>query len=103
MSKRCRIVCDTEQGVLGCELELPDGATIAEALAVARERLGAVADWEAAAAGIFGERQARDYVPADGARIELYRELQIDPRARRRARVAAQAASKRGRTAGGAD
>src|SRR6185312_10997990 len=94
VSKRCRVLCDTERGVLSCELELSDGATIAEALAAARVQLGAVAvavpDWDAAPTGIFGELHARDFVPADGDRIELYRALQIDPRARRRARVAAQ-------------
>ncbi len=96
MSKRCRVLCDSEAGVLACELELSDSATIAEALAAAQEQLGAVADWNAAPTGIFGELHARDYVPADGDRIELYRALQIDPRARRRARVAAYAGVKRG-------
>ena len=81
---------------MACQLELPDGATIAEALAAARVQLGAVIDWDVAPAGIFGELHARDYVPADGDRIELYRPLQIDPRARRRARVAAQGRGKRG-------
>ena len=79
-----------------CELELPDGATIAEALAAARVQLGAIADWDAAPTGIFGELHGRDYVLADGDRVELYRALQIDPRARRRARVAAQGRVKRG-------
>jgi uncharacterized protein len=92
------VVCDTEGGVLACELELSDGATIAEALASAREKLGDDADWEAAPTGIFGELRTRDFVPTDGDRIELYRTLQIDPRARRRARVAAQGRVKRGVT-----
>jgi len=90
------VVCDTEGGVLSCELELPDGATIGEALAAARVQLGGGADWDGAPTGIFGERHARDFVPADGDRIELYRALQIDPRARRRARVAAQGRVRRG-------
>jgi putative ubiquitin-RnfH superfamily antitoxin RatB of RatAB toxin-antitoxin module len=98
VSKRCRVLCDTERGVLSCELELSDGATIAEALAAARAQLGGVADWEGAPTGIFGEPRRRDYVPADGDRIELYRALQIDPRARRRARVVAQGRVKRGLT-----
>lgn len=96
MSKRCRLLCDTEAGVLSCELELSEEATIGEALAVAEAQLGAVADWKAAPTGVFGEPHARDYVPADGDRIELYRTLQIDPRARRRARVTMQAGVKRG-------
>jgi putative ubiquitin-RnfH superfamily antitoxin RatB of RatAB toxin-antitoxin module len=100
VSKRCRVVCDTERGVLSCELELSDGATIGEALAAARVQLGAVAvavpNWDTAPTGVFGELRVRDFVPADGDRIELYRALQIDPRARRRARVAAQGRVKRG-------
>lgn len=96
VSKRCRVVCDTERGVLSCEFELSDGATIGDALAAARVQLGAVADWDAAPTGVFGELRARDFVPADGDRIELYRALQIDPRTRRRARVAAQGRVRRG-------
>lgn len=80
--------------MLCCELELPDGATIGEALLAAERQLGAVADWRGAATGIFGEAHPRDFVPADGDRIELYRALQIDPRERRRARVQAQAAQR---------
>jgi len=86
--------------VRSCELELPDEATIAEALAAARLRLGAVADWDRAPSGVFGEPRGRDYVPAEGDRIELYRPLQIDPRARRRAHAAAQGVAKRGKPPG---
>ncbi|MGH8207219.1 MAG: RnfH family protein [Steroidobacteraceae bacterium] len=90
------MVCDTPAGIVGCELELPDGATLAEALAAARERLGEhAADWERAAAGIYGQMYPREHVPADGERIELYRPLQVDPRALRRARAAAAARRRR--------
>ena len=69
--------------MLSCELELPDGATIAEALAAARQVLGEqAADWEAAVTGIYGRVCPREHVPCDGERIELYRPLQNDPRAR---------------------
>ncbi|MGH8141273.1 MAG: RnfH family protein [Steroidobacteraceae bacterium] len=89
MAKCCTVVCDTPAGIVGCELQLPDGATIAEALAAARERLGEqAADWERAAVGIYGQTCPRTHVPADGERIELYRALQVDPRAGRRARAA---------------
>lgn len=72
-----------------CELELPDAATIGEALTLARMRLGEQAvDWEHAAAGIHGQLYPRGHIPADGERIELYRPLQVDPRAARRARAA---------------
>jgi putative ubiquitin-RnfH superfamily antitoxin RatB of RatAB toxin-antitoxin module len=74
--------------VLYCELELSETATVADALAVARARLGEVIDWEHAAVGVYGRLCTREQVPADGDRIELYRALRVDPRAARRARVA---------------
>jgi putative ubiquitin-RnfH superfamily antitoxin RatB of RatAB toxin-antitoxin module len=72
-----------------CELALPDDATIAAALSGARRELGdGAADWEHAATGIYGNVCARDHIWADGDRIELYRSLQIEPRAQRRVRAA---------------
>jgi uncharacterized protein len=88
MSKRCTVVCDTPAGILVCELELPDDATIAAALIEARRTLGdSAADWEHAAIGVYGRVYARGHIPADGDRIELYRPLKIDARAKRRARA----------------
>jgi putative ubiquitin-RnfH superfamily antitoxin RatB of RatAB toxin-antitoxin module len=88
--KRCSVACDTANGILHCELELPAAATIADALTVARAQWGeAAADWAHAAVGIYGCVERRDRIPADGDRIEIYRALAIDPRARRRARAAA--------------
>jgi putative ubiquitin-RnfH superfamily antitoxin RatB of RatAB toxin-antitoxin module len=96
MSKRCSVACDTPAGILVCELELPDDATIAVALSDARRLLGeSAADWERAAAGIYGRVYAREHIPADGDRIELYRPLKLDPRAHRRARAARDARAKR--------
>jgi putative ubiquitin-RnfH superfamily antitoxin RatB of RatAB toxin-antitoxin module len=74
------------------ELELPAGATIAEALAAARAACGAAPwcaqiPWSSAPVGIFGEPRTRDDEFADGDRIELYRPLRRDPRERRRERV----------------
>jgi hypothetical protein len=93
--KRCTVSCDTSAGVLECELELTDEATIEVALMVARDRLGEERiDWQRAATGIFGRVQPRSHVPLDGDRIELYRCLTIDPRASRRLR-AQHAAGKR--------
>ena len=94
MSKRCRVLCDTPQGVRQCELELAEEATIATALEAARERFGEGAvDWQRVATGIHGRIQERSFIPADGDRIELYRELCLDPRAARRARMAAKTPS----------
>jgi uncharacterized protein len=90
MSKRCTVACDTPGGVLLCELELEPQATIGDALRAARLRLGAdLTDWEHAPAGIYGQLCPREHVPADGDRIEVYRPLPMDPRARRRARAVA--------------
>jgi putative ubiquitin-RnfH superfamily antitoxin RatB of RatAB toxin-antitoxin module len=89
MSKHCRLVCDTPAGIRECELTLPDEADIGAAIESARQQLGPdAAPWQTAVTGIFGSVRDRSHVPADGDRIELYRELLIDPRRARRDRVA---------------
>ncbi len=61
-------------------------ATIAEAIAAARRQAqDAEVPWDSAPVGIFGEPRSRTDVPGEGDRIELYRALPDDPRARRRA------------------
>jgi putative ubiquitin-RnfH superfamily antitoxin RatB of RatAB toxin-antitoxin module len=86
--KCVRVLCDTPQGFIDCTLELPELATIGEALAAAQATLGqlelAAAD---AVTGIHGRVRPRTFVPADGDRIEIYQPLRADPRAQRRARV----------------
>ena len=87
--KRCTVACDTATGILLCELELPEQATIADALMAARAVLGEqAAPWDQAAIGIYGKVLSRQHVWVSGDRIELYRPLQLDPRARRRQRAA---------------
>lgn len=87
--KRCLVACDGANGVHCVEVELDAAATIAEALAVARPLLAAVeADWEHGTTGVWGEIRPRGHCPADGDRVELYRPLPQDPRARRRERLA---------------
>ena len=94
--KHCSVVCDTATGLLACELQLPDDAAIDSALSAARARLGdAAANWEQSAVGIYGRLRARSFVFADGDRIELYRPLQLDPRAKRRERASPQRKAKR--------
>lgn len=76
-------------------VSLHDEATVAEALAQARERSmdnsppaeGNV-PWDADV-GIFGELCDRSTVPRDGDRIELYRPLTSDPKESRRERARA--------------
>lgn len=94
MSKHVSVVCDSAQGLLTCELSVAEGATVAEALAQAREQLGLTLP-DGHAVGIYGQPCGLDHVPVEGDRIELYRALPADPRVARRARVAA--AIRRGR------
>jgi putative ubiquitin-RnfH superfamily antitoxin RatB of RatAB toxin-antitoxin module len=97
MPKCCSVACDTAAGVLRCELQLPDAATVADALAAARQLLGdAGVNWDSATVGIFGQIVAHQQLLLDGDRVELLRPLPSDPRVARRARVAASRPQKRG-------
>ena len=90
---RCVVAYATRERQYLWSVELPAQATIAEALAAARrlaERESAALDpslWETAPVGVFGEPRTRTTHVEDGDRVELYRPLHADPRARRRARV----------------
>ena len=87
--KRCLIAYATPARAYLWPVVLPDGASIAQALAAARELAGAAPiPWESASVGVFGELRRRSDACADGDRIELYRPLKGDPRARRRERLA---------------
>ena|SRR6185503_2664097 len=71
------------------QVVLEDAATVADALARARDQAGALeVPWDAEV-GIFGELCTRDAVPRDGDRIEIYRPLRSDPKVSRRARALA--------------
>ena len=90
---RCLVAYATRERQYLWSLELSAPATIAAALDGARrlaERESAGLDpslWKAAPVGVFGEPRTRDALIQDGDRIELYRPLRADPRARRRERV----------------
>jgi len=90
---RCLVAYATRERQYLWSIELPPRATIAAALAAARraaERESARLDpslWESAPVGVFGEPRTREALIQDGDRIELYRPLRADPRARRRERV----------------
>jgi len=60
-------------------LELPQGATVQDALGKA--------GLEARSVGIFGETVALETRLADGDRVEVYRPLKIDPQEARRRRA----------------
>lgn len=70
------------------ELELPAGATVAEAITRSRiEERHPEVDLARAAVGLFGRRVRRDVVLADGDRVEIYRPLLADPNEARRRRA----------------
>ena len=89
----CLVAYATRERQYLWSVELPDEATIADALAAARrvaerESAGpAAAVWDAAPVGVFGEPRERTARCEEGDRIELYRPLRADPRVRRRERV----------------
>lgn len=70
------------------ELELPDGATVADAIVGARkdERLAKL-DTGAMRAGIWSREADLAGVLRDGDRVELYRGLKADPKEARRRRA----------------
>jgi putative ubiquitin-RnfH superfamily antitoxin RatB of RatAB toxin-antitoxin module len=86
--KRCSVAYATAERQFLWTVEIEAGASIAEVIAAARRVAPeAAVPWESAPVGIFGELCERNAVPADGDRIELYRPLEQDPRARRRAQL----------------
>ena len=107
-TKRCVVAYATQEHQYLWTVDLPERATIAEALEVARGLAATTlttkgtqgeineVPWDSAPVGIFGEPRDRRDVPGDGDRIELYRPLRSDPRERRRERVRKDRKSKQG-------
>ena len=88
MSKRCTVAWATPAQQYLWEVELPEEATVDDALRAAQLQANMPQlPWERAPVGIFGSPCARSVRPRDGDRIEIYRPLPSDPRARRRAQV----------------
>ena len=77
------------------ELELPEGATVAEALAASgllhRHAQLDAARGAAGNVGVWGQACAPGQVLRDGDRVELYRALEVDPKEARRLRQRRQA------------
>ena len=94
--KRCVVAYATRDEQWLWNVELPDHATVADALNEAHA-LSKREDvpWSSAPLGIFGQSCQRTDVPADGDRIEIYRPLAADPRERRRQQVQSQRRAKR--------
>lgn len=71
------------------ELSLPAGATVQAALeCCAEQRLLPEDALRTCDVGIFGQRVNGDRLLSPGDRVELYRELEIDPKEARRLRAA---------------
>jgi uncharacterized protein len=86
MSKKCIVAYAGPVRQYLWPVVLPADATIGEAIEAVKGRApGAQVPWDTAPVGVFGELRSRADRPADGDRIELYRPLRADPRARRRA------------------
>ena len=90
--KRCTVIFALPERQWSWQLELPDDATVGEALQSAQAQAGVEIPWDADV-GIFGEPCDREASPRDGDRIELYRPLKSDPKESRRARAAARKAA----------
>ena len=80
------------------ELELPEGATIADALAAAKvaERMPGYAQG-GLAVGIWSRRREPAAKLRDGDRVEVYRPLLADPKESRRARATSSTRPRSGR------
>ncbi len=88
---KAEIVYATEDRQELDTLQLSSGTTVAEAIELST--LGSVFPGEpldSCPTGIWGRRVERTQVVKDGDRIELYRELQKDPRDARRDRALAE-------------
>jgi putative ubiquitin-RnfH superfamily antitoxin RatB of RatAB toxin-antitoxin module len=91
--KHCTVAYATAARQWLWEVELSDGATVAEALDQVRAQVAGLDVPWSADVGIFGELCDRAAVPRDGDRIEIYRPLKADPKESRRARAKARKAA----------
>jgi uncharacterized protein len=80
------VFCPAPGQVDGVALELPDGATLADALHASGLLQRHGLSLEEAAFGIWGKRRAAETLLRERDRIELYRALQVDPKEARRQR-----------------
>jgi uncharacterized protein len=91
MTKRCVVAYATRDEQWLWSVDVPTAASVADVIEAAR--LVANRDdvpWESAVLGIFGQPCSRADIPAEGDRVEIYRPLASDPKARRRQQVQSQ-------------
>lgn len=80
------VFCPAPGQVDAVTLDLPAGATVADALHASGVLVRHAVDLTAASFGIWGRKQAADAVLRDRDRVELYRALTVDPKEARRLR-----------------
>lgn len=83
--------------VVECELSLPDGSTVEQAL-MASGWLASCPELAdpGMACGVWGRKAPRDAVLREGDRVEFYRGLRVDPKVARRERFNSQGARNAG-------
>jgi uncharacterized protein len=89
------VACLGPRHWLARQLELPAGATVADAVKAA----GWPLPEDASMLGVWGRRQPLDAPLRDRDRVELYRPLQVDPKEARRQRYRGQKPPRRLRAA----
>jgi len=82
------VVCAGPERLFNADLVLPDGATVADAIAKSgiRDAWPGV-EISADRIGIFARKVSLDATLRDGDRVEIYRPLNIDPKEARRKRA----------------
>jgi putative ubiquitin-RnfH superfamily antitoxin RatB of RatAB toxin-antitoxin module len=85
---RIEVAYALAQGAIQRTYDLPEGATVGDALRAASEDPAfAAIDVEGSPIGVFGVLARREQPLHPGDRVEIYRPLALDPKAARRARV----------------
>ena len=85
---RVSIVAATRERQEVVEVELAQGATVADALERVRSHPAfAGIEWEAVRVGVWSRECARDQRLREGDRVEIYRPLVADPKTQRRSRA----------------
>lgn len=88
MSISVEVVCAWPGRVWLRRLSLPEGSTVADALAASGSRQALSGERLSGRVGIFGQLVTNGRLLRDGDRIELYRPLIADPKEARRRRAA---------------
>ena len=87
--------------VFECQLTLPAGSTLAQAVSQARQHPDWPGDWSddrclALSVGVWGRKADWGRVLHESDRVELYRPLRVDPKVARRERFNRQGARRAG-------